>query len=1117
MHYAALLLGSMLLSGTPTESTGNITLDLGTARLVLDAQGGVDSLTFADGTVWPGGGQPACILETEQETVSAQSVSRDGDVLRVVFAGGAQADFQIHTEAGLAVLRLVRLSSAQPVRRFQLFGLPVPVETERIGTLNAAQTERHFVAVMPAEPNVDLAQEQVGTVRGDRKGCQHEFVQADTDVKHGRFAAHFTATCDDQPSGWSVRGNQLPRPLDLTGCQAIRAWVHGDGQGEALKIQLGDGQDGYRDNYLTIDFEGWRQVTLTDAPFNTLKYNHVTSLSFYYNGLPAGKTVTCRIDQVEAILQREGREEVVLLEDFESPRSPLWSGPSVTLKVQTHAKYGIEPAAFGLIACPRSESMETIRRFEEAANLPSPRPGGEWNKRSPWIQQSYFFLTGFKESQFDEAIAIARRGGFQAILIDQGSWSLGTGHYDINRDNFPEGLPGLQRTVKRFHDAGFRVGLHFLGPSIYPPDAYLTPVPDPRLVKDALATLSADVDETANVIPTTAVPTVAVALALENFPAEDGGYMGKGTVLQIGNELIAYGRRSSTPPFSFTECQRGHLGTKAAPHKAGEPVAHLARSYGYHMFDMDTTLLDEVAKNFTRVANACQIDMIYFDGSESLQGDHWYYNARLHKAFYDQLDNKNMLLQASSYSPYSWHLLARSASADGHGDLKGYLDERSPWFDSFARGGMPLDIGWYYGYDSSATSDMYEYVLGATIGYDASMSYQVSVDAAAKHPFTGEILDLIARYEQLRLSGRVSDAMRARLRIDPTLGGTLEPAERLQRLAHRREYRLVGAPGSEIFQRVVYDEWHAIDTPDPALCSWSFRVAEGPAQLGAQIQATGGPWLRPGPAYASPQAWLLESFEDLAPYTRNPAQQSAVRAIGPGEAGSVLPGVTQRVELAEAEAPVPGRYAVYTAESTLAGDSGWSVISRSFTPPLDLSWHRGIGFWLRGDGRGGLFKLQLCDDRGAMDYYIPNDFTDWRYQQLVRPERDAIDYSRVQSLLLYYNGLPGNSTVACGIDDVKALRSLDTRELVDPYVEVAGTRCTWKGRLAEGQYVTFWPGEPVRRNGLPLEQPEIGPVVAAGPALPPGEYTARFGSAGDPAMPLRVRVTLQSSERHPVP
>jgi hypothetical protein len=92
-------------------------------------------------------------------------------------------------------------------------------------------------------------------------------------------------------------------------------------------------------------------------------------------------------------------------------------------------------------------------------------------------------------------------------------------------------LEGLKRTLQRFKDAGFRVGLHFLGPSIYPPDSYLTPVPDARLVKGAAATLAAAVNATNNSIQVTA--------ALQAFPAEDGGYEGEGAVLQIGDELIS--------------------------------------------------------------------------------------------------------------------------------------------------------------------------------------------------------------------------------------------------------------------------------------------------------------------------------------------------------------------------------------------------------------------------------------------------------------------------------------------------------------------------------------------------------------------------------------------------
>jgi hypothetical protein len=210
-------------------------------------------------------------------------------------------------------------------------------------------------------------------------------------------------------------------------------------------------------------------------------------------------------------------------------------------------------------------------------------------------------------------------------------------------------------------------------------------------------------------------------IAPDKFPAKDDGYMGAGTVVRIGDELIVYGERSLNAPFALQHCQRGHLGTKAAAHAKGESVQHFVRSYGYHLYNMDTSLIDEVATNFAKVANACSIDMIYFDGSEALQGDHWYYNAKMHKTFYDHLENKNIFMQASSYSHYSWHLLSCNASADGHGDLKGYLDERSGGLNAIQHDFMPLDIGWYYGYDSPfAPASPYRHP-NATIFHDGTL------------------------------------------------------------------------------------------------------------------------------------------------------------------------------------------------------------------------------------------------------------------------------------------------------------------------------------------------------------------------------------------------------------
>jgi hypothetical protein len=1104
-----LWMASVVTVVAASVAPAQIRFDLGTAVLTLDERGRISSLALKDGSTWPVDERPVFVLETDQDRRAPTSVQLTGERLLVRFQGGSSAEFVVRTQPGLIVFELTALQAAEPrIKTFRLFHVPVPPQAELAGALNACSTRDWSVAVMGAEPNVLGEPESSLSARGDRSGCSHEFVQAADQVRVGQYAARFTATCDDQPGGWSVRGKRFPAPLDLTGCQAIRAWVHGDGQGEQLKIQLYDGAGGYRDNYLPIDFQGWRQVTLVDCPINTLRYAAVDSLSVYYNGLPPGKTVTCGIDHIEAIMDRDGRQEAVLLEDFESPHSPWWSAPGTALGVSTSARHGLTPARFGVVVSPRDQLLDSVMRFEQAAGVPSPAPGGAWNKRSPWIDRSYYFLTAFRESQFDEALAIARRGGFDTILIDQGSWCRSTGHFEVNRDNFPDGLDGLVRTVKRFKEAGFRVGLHFLAASIYPPDEYLTPVPDPRLVKGATVTLEGDVDSQADFLPTAEAPSA--------FPAEDGGYEGDGTVLQIGEELIQYAERSLESPYGFRGCQRGYLGTRASAHQRGDAAAHLVRAYGYHMFDMDTTLLDEVTTNFARVANACDVDMLYFDGSERLQGDHWYYNAKLHKAYYDKLNNKDVLLQASSFSHYSWHLLARSASADGHGDLKGYLDERSPWFTSFDRTGMPLDIGWYYGYDPSATTDMFEYVLGATIGYDSSMSFQVSVDAARQHPFTGDILDLIRRYEQLRLSGRIDAAMKERLRIDPRLGGKKEPAERASLLGVRREYRLRGEAGREVFQRVMYEPWHAIMSGDEAQVTWPVHVATGPVRAGVQIHAIGGAWLRPGPSYDAAGAVVLETFDDLAPYARNPSGSTPIAEVTSDQGGAVLPGVTQRLELRSDGAREGTQYAVYTAQSALAAAGGWSAIGKQFDPPLDLSAHRGIGFWLRGDGRGGSFKLQLGDSRGAMDYYITNDFEGWRYQQLARPAQDPIDYSRVTSLMLYYNNLPGQMTVACGIDDIKALPSLDEREVVDPVVEIGDQRFAWEGTLREGQYLTLWPGEPVTRHGPPLTEPERSASPAAAWVLPAGDFTARFHCRAPHSMPVRVRVTLQPPECHEV-
>lgn len=1105
LYLATAMLALFLDQGAPAQEPAIATFDLGTARLVIDARGYATLELAEPGASWPAAAQPLVRLDTESGLLLPESVTAQNEHLTAHFPGGALCEMAVTRGAGFLVFEVTRLE-APGATRLKLLSLPVPEGAEIMSTLNAASTPTHVAALSAAEINVHAYTQVIGRSDADKAGCSHEFLPTD-EARVGSTAARFTATAGAEAGGWSVVGHDLPRPLDLTGCTAIRAWVHGDAKGQQIKIQLNDGRGGYRDTYIPITFQGWQQVTIDTPALDTLRYDNVATLSIYYNSLPVGESVSCMVDHIEAIVERDGNQEAILLEDFERPDSLFWCAKTQTLNLETLAGHGLLPARFGLLVCSQQEFLDTMERFEIAANLPSPHPDGVWNKRSPWIKRSYLFITRFDASQTDDVIAMARRGGFDMILILQDSWTRATGHFEVNTDSFPGGLDALVDTVQRLKDAGFHVGFHMLGASIYPPDPYLTPVPDPRLVKGPSIQLAADIDDTTDFVPTPAPP--------EGFPAEDGGYTGDGAVIQIDNELLRYRTLSLEAPTGFAGCTRGHLGTAPAPHARGAAITHIRRAYGYHMYDMDTTLIDEVSTHFARVANACDIDMIYFDGSERLQGDHWYYNAKLHKTFFDKLARKDILLQASSFSHYSWHILARSASADGHGDLKGYLDERSGWLDAFKRNAMPLDIGWYYGYDPNCTLDMYEYVLGATIGYASSMSFQVSLDAARKHPFTGDILDCISRYERLRLSGRVPADMRERLRIDPALAGEKSPEERAKLLDIRREYRLLGREGEEVFQRVVYTPWQEVNGAVPESAQWRVRVPMGPARVGIQIHALPGPWTAPGPSWSAPDAVTLETFDDLAPYL--PGAAAGVTTIAHGEAGSTLEGVTQQFALSTDGSREGASYAVYSAQSSLDADAGWTVIGKPFTPPLDLSKHRAIGFWLRGDGNGGSFKLQLLDGARAADFYIANNYTGWRYHQLARPEPDPIDYAQVRRINFYYNGLPAQTSVSCAIDDIKALPVLDPRTLANPWVEIDGRRIECPGTLSEGQYVILWPGEPLRQYGLPLEGPALSDAPVETFELPEGEHAVAFGCAGPLMAPVRARITLQPPESHAMP
>ncbi len=130
-------------------------------------------------------------------------------------------------------------------------------------------------------------------------GITHQLELSRDVVKTGKASARYTATSAG-PSGWSSRGKRFAPLLNLAGYTHVGFWLHGDGQGETLYLQLRDKAGAYHDLRALVDFTGWKyiEVPLAGAKMDLAQVEY---LILYYNAIPAGKTVTCHLGAVRAL------------------------------------------------------------------------------------------------------------------------------------------------------------------------------------------------------------------------------------------------------------------------------------------------------------------------------------------------------------------------------------------------------------------------------------------------------------------------------------------------------------------------------------------------------------------------------------------------------------------------------------------------------------------------------------------------------------------------------------------------------------------------------------------------------------------------------------------------
>ncbi len=429
---------------------------------------------------------------------------------------------------------------------------------------------------------------------------------------------------------------------------------------------------------------------------------------------------------------------------------------------------GIAGSKIALFGCPSAKALETIGRIEIAEGLPHPMIDGRWGKTAPTATAAYIILD-FGEETLERALDVVSRAGLRYLY--HGAPFKTWGHFELDPKMFPNGWDGLARCVAKAEARGIHVGVHTLSNFITTNDAYVTPVPDPRLAKAGSSVIVADVD-----IRTTEIPISSP----EFFnPFKNDNLR----TAMAGSELIRYKDVSPAPPWRLLGCERGAFGTRASPHAKGETIAKLA-DHAYKVFLADAALGREMAERIAALFNAAGLRQISFDGLEGNRstGMGNYGEILFTKAWFDGLKpeiRSHYIADASRTSHYFWHIYTRMNWGEPWyaGFRESQTEYRLKNQAYFRRNMMPGMLGWFQMKPETTLADV-EWLLARSAAFDAGYAFVTSFDSLAKNPATDEILRAIGRWEKARLAGaftaeqkRRMEDVRAEFHLEDAPGG----------------------------------------------------------------------------------------------------------------------------------------------------------------------------------------------------------------------------------------------------------------------------------------------------------------------------------------------------------
>ena len=432
-----------------------------------------------------------------------------------------------------------------------------------------------------------------------------------------------------------------------------------------------------------------------------------------------------------------------------------------------------------LVASAKDRFLGTVERMEKDYGMPN----GAEARRLVGTGATFYWTACITPGNVDRHIAVAKACGFKYLMIYYTAFARTCGHFEFSPKRYPRGLADLKEVASKIRAAGLVPGLHFHYNKASMDDAYVSGgVPDSRLhgLRELLLARPLSAEDTTIYLQGNPSGILVEPVAGSIYSKREG----RRRLVQIGNELIHYGKAVCEPPYRLEGCVRGALGTKAAAHDASERFRHLDVDDvpTYVRIDQNTDLQDEIAARVASIIRTCGFRFYHYDGAEDVPEPYWYNVARAQTRVRRAIGDMQDWARSAALSQYSWHAITHGSGFDmfpherlresirRYWSKKAFLNNESFTTTDFGSIDvrLPDEMRKYSDGTERLTTAMQpdhaELIYAKAIAWNGCCGLRIYREEELNHPLLPDICAALNRWGRIRAAGALTEKTKCDLR-----------------------------------------------------------------------------------------------------------------------------------------------------------------------------------------------------------------------------------------------------------------------------------------------------------------------------------------------------------------